>query len=321
MIYTLTVNPSIDYHMVLDRELTVGSVNRARQEMVYPGGKGINVSIMLGRLDVRSVALGFLGGRTGEMLTSLCSDLGCRSDFIFLPEGETRINVKVDGTRRETAINGQGPAIPADSVGELIDKLQILMEVDTLVVSGSFPKDDLSVCEAIYEAAVSRGARLVVDTSGEALRKSLAYKPFLIKPNEEELCDLFESIVTSERKLEELMSHAKAMGARNVLLSRGAGGAILMTEDDRVFVAKLKQHREPVSTVGAGDSMQAGFLASLENSRMKEKQTDTARRPDDETLMAALRLGCAAGTATAMTSWLADREAVTAMKAFVECEK
>ena len=180
MIYTLTVNPSIDYHMVLDRELTVGSINRARQETVYPGGKGINVSVMLQRLEERSVALGFLAGRTGEMLRSLCLDLGCTNDFILLPEGETRINVKVDGTRRETAINGQGPVIPADSVGELIRKLQILLCVDTLVVSGSFPKGDLSICEAIYEAVSTSGARLVVDTAGEALRRSLAYRTFLI---------------------------------------------------------------------------------------------------------------------------------------------
>ena len=314
MIYTLTVNPSIDYHMVLGKELVPGSINRANEEIVYPGGKGINVSIMLRRLGSESVALGFIAGRTGDMLRQLCQDLDCRSDFVQLPEGETRINVKVDGTKKETAINGQGPQIPADSVGALLEKISVLTPDDILVVSGSFPKDSLYVCEAIYEAAAASGARLVVDTTGEALRKALAYKPFLIKPNEEELCDLFETMTASHKDIEELMHKAQQIGAQNVLLSRGEKGAVYLSSDGRLFDVKLDRHIDPVSTVGAGDSLLAGFLASIEQNR-------PLTYLGDETLKKALRQGCAAGTATAMTSWLAESEAVNSVKAFVKVTK
>lgn len=314
MIYTLTVNPSIDYHMVLGKELVPGSINRANEEIVYPGGKGINVSIMLRRLGSESVALGFIAGRTGDMLRLLCQDLDCRSDFVQLPEGETRINVKVDGTKKETAINGQGPQIPADSVGALLEKISVLTPDDILVVSGSFPKDSLYVCEAIYEAAAASGARLVVDTTGEALRKALAYKPFLIKPNEEELCDLFETMTASHKDIEELMHKAQQIGAQNVLLSLGEKGAVYLSSDGRLFDVKLDRHIDPVSTVGAGDSLLAGFLASIEQNR-------PLTYLGDETLKKALRQGCAAGTATAMTSWLAEAEAVNSVKAFVKVTK
>ena len=314
MIYTLTVNPSIDYHMVLGKELVPGSINRANEEIVYPGGKGINVSIMLRRLGSESVALGFIAGRTGDMLRQLCQDLDCRSDFVQLPEGETRINVKVDGTKKETAINGQGPQIPADSVGALLEKVSVLTPDDILVVSGSFPKDSLYVCEAIYEAAAASGARLVVDTTGEALRKALAYKPFLIKPNEEELCDLFETMTASHKDIEELMHKAQQIGAQNVLLSRGEKGAVYLSSDGRLFDVKLDRHIDPVSTVGAGDSLLAGFLASIEQNR-------PLTYLGDETLKKALRQGCAAGTATAGTSWLAESEAVNSVKAFVKVTK
>ena len=305
MIYTLTVNPSIDYHMVLEKDLTTGAINRSSKEMIYPGGKGINVSIMLGRLDTESIALGFLAGRTGEMLKGLLEDQGCRSDFVFLPEGETRINVKVDGTRRETALNGKGPKIPADAVGELIGRLETIREGDYIVISGNVPKDSLPICEAVYEAAASRKAKLVVDTEGEALHMALAYKPYLIAPNAEELCDLFETMASSKEQIVELMEKARQMGAENVLVSRGEKGAMLLTREGELITVKLTGRREPVSTVGAGDSLLAGFLSVL--SQTVQEQADGASR---DVFAKALRMGCAAGTATAMTTWLAQKSQV-----------
>ena len=293
MIYTLTINPSIDYHMSLETALIPGRINRSAGEKLFPGGKGINVSIMLSRLGVPSIAQGFLAGKSGDLLDGLCRDQMVQTSFVRLPAGETRINVKLDEREKETAVNGKGPVIPAEAAGKFADSLSELSEGDYYVISGNIPDENFFFYEMVLSEVTRRKARLVVDTSGKALKAALAYHPFLIKPNKEELFELFDSYVTSERKMKELMTACQAKGAANVLLSCGGEGAWLLTRKGKLYQAEIQGKHSIVSTVGAGDSLLAGFLAGC--------------FPGDEIKSTASRLilACAAGTATACTSWLA----------------
>ncbi|MBR2765497.1 MAG: 1-phosphofructokinase family hexose kinase [Blautia sp.] len=320
MLYTLTVNPAVDYHMDLSGSgFEPGRINRAAGEEALPGGKGLNVSVMLSRFGVPSVAWGFAAGNVGELLAALAARYGCRCDFTILPAGETRINVKLD-CENETAINGKGPDIPESAIDGLLEKAECLTDGDTLVLSGNLPAACADLYGRLCGIAARRGARTVVDAEGSALRDALPLHPFLIKPNEEELLGLYgmddsqttlrggpadderevtvKELVTEQLqwKLFRLMRRCQEDGAENVLLSCGEKGAWLLTKDGRLFQAVLEEKRNAVSTVGAGDSMLAGFLASL------------TRDPDD--YEKALRLGCAAGSATAFDRWLAGaREA------------
>lgn len=294
MIYTVTFNPSLDYVVQVD-DFAVGEINRTRTESIYPGGKGINVSLVLQNLGLSSVALGFTAGFSGAEIERLLQEAGCRCDFIAAKAGYSRINTKIiSGV--ETALNGQGPQLSEAELAALFNKLRRLTQDDVLVLAGSIPASlPDNIYEQILELLQPVGTRVVVDATGDLLLKVLKYRPFLIKPNHEELGEFFgrgpllteEEILAAAQKLQQ-------QGARNVLVSRGANGALLLDEN-----GKLHKQASPkgtlVNSVGAGDSMVAGFLAGY----LQTQDYD-----------AALRLGVAAGSASAFKAWLATREDV-----------
>ena len=293
MIYTVTLNPALDY-VVRVGALRAGEVNRAQSEEVFCGGKGINVSCVLRNLGVDSVALGFAAGFTGRELERGLIRRGIRTDFVWLEEGVTRINVKIKG-EEETEINGRGPDIPQAAMDALLAKLDRLADGDVLVLAGSIPgtlPDD--VYQRILERIDGRGVLTVVDAAGELLRGALGFRPFLVKPNHVELGELFGRALHTD---EEILSCARELqrdGARNVLVSRGGAGSLMLDETggcERLGALKGQVR----NSVGAGDSMVAGFLAGW------LKSGDYA---------AAHRLGAAAGSATAFSDGLATREEI-----------
>ena len=291
MIYTVTLNPSIDYVIKLDN-LKNGEVNRTKEEYVYPGGKGINVSLILKELGYKSRALGFVSGFTGLYIKDTLKNKGLEEDFINLKNGFTRINVKVK-SNEETEINGQGPNIDDESLNKLYEKLDSLKENDILVLAGSIPKTlDSSLYENIMKRLENKNVKIVVDATKDLLMNVLKHKPFLIKPNNHELEELFnvklngiDDIITYAKKLKE-------MGAKNVLVSMGKDGALLINEDEKVLISNVAKG-EVKNSVGAGDSMVAGFIAGYLNSNNYEE---------------ALNLGAASGGATAFSNDLATKE-------------
>ena len=290
MIYTVTFNPAIDY-LVHTERLVEGAVNRSSSENITIGGKGINVSVILAELGIASKALGFTAGFTGEAIENGLTDMGIDYDFIRLPKGNSRINVKIYSDS-ETELNGQGPDIDHDSLSLLFDKLSALGSDDTLILAGSIPK---SLPDNVYENILSnisgRNVRTVVDATGELLLKVLKYHPYLIKPNNIELGDMFGTVLTSEDSIIKHARDLQAMGARNVLVSMAEKGALLLCEGGVVL-------RQPAckgtvkNSVGAGDSMLAGFLAGSLNGDYGY----------------ALKLGTACGGATAFSDGLAEKE-------------
>lgn len=293
MIYTVTFNPSLDYVVQIEN-LTLGEVNRTSCEAIYPGGKGNNVSVVLANLGMKSRALGFIAGFTGDALEKMLTDFGCTTDFIRLKEGMTRINVKINASE-ESEINGQGPEITAEAIRELFEKLEQIQEGDILVLAGSIPNTlPEDIYERIMERLAGRKIHIVVDATKDLLLNVLKYHPFLIKPNSHELEELFgvtlkqeEDIIVYARKLQE-------MGAVNVLISMAGDGALLLTEDGKVY-RKMPPKGNVVNSVGAGDSMVAGFLTGYLNTNNYEK---------------ALQLGIAAGSASAFLSWLAGKDEI-----------
>ncbi len=296
MIYTVTFNPSLDYVIQVDK-LVPGEINRTTHEAVYPGGKGNNVSVILSNLGHSSKALGFTAGFTGEALENMLKEFGCDTAFIRLPEGSTRINVKINAGE-ETEINGQGPVITEEAQSALFEQLDALKKEDILVLAGSIPNTLPSdIYERILEHLQGRGIHFVVDATKELLLKVLKYHPFLIKPNNHELGEMFgvtlktrDEIVTYAKKLQE-------MGAKNVLVSMAGDGAILLTEDGIIYKAKPPKGKV-LNSVGAGDSMVAGFLTGYLNTGEYEK---------------AFRLGVVTGSATAFQYWLATKEDIVAL--------
>lgn len=293
MIYTVTFNPSLDYVIQIDN-LTLGEINRTTYEAVYPGGKGNNVSVVLANLGMKSRALGFVAGFTGDALEKMLTDFGCTTDFIRLKEGMTRINVKIN-SNEESEINGQGPEITAEAIEELFQKLDQLQAGDVLVLAGSIPNTlPEDIYERIMERLEGREIRIVVDATKDLLRNVLKYHPFLIKPNNHELGELFGVTLTREEDIVAYARKLQEMGAVNVLISMAGDGALLLTEDGDVY-RKTPPKGEVVNSVGAGDSMVAGFLTGYLNTNDYEK---------------ALQLGIAAGSASAFLFWLAEREDV-----------
>ena len=297
MIYTVTFNPSLDYIVRLD-SFTAGEINRVNYEQVLGGGKGINVSIVLGNLGHESTALGFTAGFTGEEIKRQLDGFGVKHDFVQLPEGFTRINVKVKADK-ETEINGQGPDISEAKREELFEKLDKLSEGDTLVLAGSIPKtlpDD--IYEKIMARLEGRGIRIIVDAEKKLLLNVLKYHPFLVKPNNHELGDMFGVTLTTS---EEIVTYAKKlqnMGATNVLISMAGDGAILVTADGDVYQCPAPKGKL-VNSVGAGDSMVAGFLTGfIESNGDFEK---------------AFHMGVATGSASAFSEHLATRPEVEAL--------
>lgn len=294
MIYTVTFNPALDYLMRI-QSFVPGKTNRADAEELQVGGKGINVSLVLRQLGVESVALGFLAGYTGELLRQWVETLGVRTSFVTLPAGMTRINVKLKNGV-ETEINGRGPDIPPAALEALFAKLDGLTEGDTLVLAGSIPA---TLPPDVYERALARlegrGVRYVVDATGPLLENVLPFRPFLIKPNHHELGELAGKEL-DPGDTAALVSAAQALqkkGARNVLVSLAGDGALLVAEDGQVF-AQAAARGTLRNSVGAGDSMVAGFLAGYERGGYAE----------------ALRLGTAAGGATAFSPRLATKEEI-----------
>jgi len=288
MIYTVTFNPALDYVVKL-AEFLPGEINRTREEQIFYGGKGINVSAVLANLGVASTAWGFVAGFTGEELYRGAGELGFQADFIRVKKGMTRINVKIKaGT--ETEINGAGPDITAADVNQLMEKMKHLKAEDWLVLSGSIPS---SISDTIYEEIMEResgtGVRVVVDATCDLLLNVLQYRPFLIKPNNHELGEMFGAVLKDEA---DIIRHAKILqdrGARNVLVSMAGDGAILITEDHQI-IRRLPPAGIVKNSVGAGDSMVAGFLSGYLKTGSYE---------------AALCWGTAAGSASAFSEGLA----------------
>lgn len=297
MIYTVTFNPSLDYIVTVDG-LKTGAVNRTSSEMILPGGKGINVSIVLKHLGMDNTALGFISGFTGDEIRRRVKEQGVGEEFIELENGWSRINMKIRSSE-ESEINGQGPLIDAHAVRQLCDKLECLSEGDVLVLAGSIPN---TMPDTIYSDILAslegKGIKTVVDATKDLLVNVLKYHPFLIKPNHHELAEIFQ---TTFKSREEIIRHAKKlqeMGARNVLISMAGDGAILVSETGDVYESDAPKG-VVVNSVGAGDSMVAGFLAGyIQTGEYKE----------------AFRMGIASGSASAFSENLATLEEVEALK-------
>ena len=291
MIYTVTFNPAIDYVVRLGNPLQPGAVNRAAGEDCVLGGKGINVSGVLAQLGVESVALGFIAGETGAWLERGLTAQGLHTDFIWLESGMTRINVKIKAGQ-ETELNGAGPNIPESAMQALEAKLDALQKDDVLILAGSIPAClPQSTYERLLARLQGRGVRAVVDATQDLLLKVLPYKPFLIKPNNHELSEIVGHELTTDDEIVAAAAGLRAQGARNVLVSMAGDGALLLDENGAVHRIGCPKGKV-VNSVGAGDSMVAGFVAGY-------LRTGDYRY--------ALRLGTACGSATAFSVGLATK--------------
>lgn len=291
MIYTLTFNPAIDYAMYVDT-FKEGVTNRSSKEVLYFGGKGINVSIMLSHLGKKNTALGFIAGFTGDALEDAVKKSGVKSDFIKLKNGVTRINFKLKG-ETETEINAAGPDITEDAISKLFRKLDKLKSGDTLILSGSVPPSmPKDIYATICERMSGKGIRLAADATRDLLLQMLKYRPFVIKPNLQELEETLGRRLETDEDIVSGAKELKEMGAENVLVSLGKRGAVLIDSNGGVHRADAVGGKA-VNTVGAGDSMLAGFLAGA-----------------DTDFDYALRLALAAGGATACSDWLAEYDDV-----------
>ena len=302
MIYTVTFNPSLDYIVRLNA-FHAGEINRVNYEQVLAGGKGINVSIVLKNLGLESTALGFLAGFTGEEIKNQLRQFGVKNEFVQLEHGFSRINVKAKA-ENETEINGQGPDISEQKRGELFDRLDRLQQGDTLVLAGSIPK---TLPDDIYEKIMARldnqGIRIVVDAEKNLLLNVLKHHPFLIKPNNHELGDMFGLTLTTDAEIITCARKLQEKGARNVLISMAGDGAILLTADGHSFRCAAPKGKL-VNSVGAGDSMVAGFLAGY-----------TESGGDFEH---AFHMGVATGSASAFSENLATRAEAEALLRTIE---
>ncbi|MCI5900566.1 MAG: 1-phosphofructokinase [Lachnospiraceae bacterium] len=293
MIYTVTFNPSLDY-IVGVNDFQLGMTNRTCSEQMFAGGKGINVSIVLKNLDIGSTALGFIAGFTGEEIRGRLEDMGICSDFIKLDQGLSRINVKlksIDGTE----INGAGPVIDRQALDRLFEKLDTLKEGDTLILAGSIPA---SMPDSIYSDIMKRlygkGITFVVDATKDLLMNVLKYHPFLIKPNNHELGEIFGVKISERSEVAPYAKKLQEMGARNVLVSMAGKGAVLLADDGGIYEGPAPKGTL-VNAVGAGDSMVAGFVAGW----MEQKNYEHA-----------FKMGVSTGSASAFSENLATRAEV-----------
>lgn len=293
MIYTVTFNPSLDYIVRVD-DFRLGQVNRTTEELLYPGGKGINVSFVLKNLGLDSTALGFLAGFTGDEIRRLLKEQGIDEDFIEVKQGISRINMKLR-SNEESEINGQGPAIEKSDINRLYQRLDRLEQHDILVLAGSIPSVmSESMYRDIMEHLKEKQLKVVVDATQDLLMNVLPYHPFLIKPNNHELGQIFglelkekEDVIKYAKKLQE-------QGAVNVLVSMAGDGAVLIAEDGSVYESDAPKGKV-VNSVGAGDSMVAGFLAGyLQTGRYEE----------------AFKMGICTGSASAFSEKLATKREV-----------
>lgn len=296
MIYTLTFNPSLDY-IVNVPAFTCGVVNRTSKEVIFPGGKGINVSMVLGNLGFENTALGFLAGFTGDALKRLVEEKGICARFIPVSEGMTRINVKLR-SQQETEINGQGPAIGEADIKKLYACLDELENGDILVMAGSIPDVmPKTMYMDIMEHLQGKDLRVVVDATNDLLVNVLKYRPFLIKPNNHELGEIFGVAIKEKAEVVKYAKKLQEQGARNVLVSMAGDGAVLLAEDGTVYQANAPKGTV-VNSVGAGDSMVAGFLAGYLQYGTYEM---------------AFQMGVCTGSASAFSEELATKEEVLAL--------
>lgn len=296
MIYTMTFNPSLDYVMHL-QAFEIGKTNRSTKEEIYPGGKGLNVSIVLSRLGHKNQALGFSAGFTGQEIEKLILQEGCEAKFVNLPNALSRINVKLKG-EKESEINGQGPIIPDEQLTEMLNYLEMLQDGDMLILSGSIPNSlPDTIYEQIMENLQHKNIKIIVDATGDLLRNVLKYHPFLIKPNKDELSDFFNAKVETTQDILLYSQKLKDMGAINVLVSMGSEGAFLLDENGETHHS-LPPSGKVLNTVGSGDSMVAGFVAGYLNTGNYAQ---------------AFKLGLAAGSASAFLPWLAQKKDVAVL--------
>ena len=292
MIYTVTFNPAVDY-IVHTKELTAGAVNRSDGEEIYFGGKGINVSLVLAQLGVKSIALGFVAGFTGEAIEKGIAKAGIEADFVHLDNGFSRINVKIK-SEKETELNGQGPDIDGKALDELFAQLDRLTKGDTLVLAGSIPASlPADIYERILEKLNGRNIRVVVDATKDLLLNVLKYKPFLIKPNNFELGEIFDTEMKTTEDIVKYAGKLQEMGAVNVLVSMAGDGAVLLDEYGKTHICGVCKGKVK-NSVGAGDSMVAGFIAGCEKGDYEY----------------ALKLGTASGGATAFSDGLAEKKTI-----------
>ena len=298
MICTVTFNPSLDY-IVRVGDMRLGAINRTTYEQVLPGGKGVNVSIVLGNLGHASRALGFVAGFTGDELVRLCAEAGVDCDFIRVERGMTRVNVKVKSAE-ETELNGMGPQMGEEDVEVLLARTDALGAGDTLVVSGSVPAClPHDMYERVMERVAPRGVRVVVDAERDLLTRTLPLGPFLVKPNNHELGDIFGVELRTRDEVVPYARRLREMGAANVLVSMAGEGGVLVAETGEVFQSPAAKGTV-VNSVGAGDSSVAGFLAGLAETGSYE---------------AAFRMALATGSASAFSDHLATRAEVEALLA------
>lgn len=292
MIYTVTFNPAIDY-VVRTPQMKMGEVNRSSSEEIFFGGKGINVSVVLAELGVCSKALGFVAGFTGRAIEEGIADKGVTSDFVHLENGFSRINVKIKSDE-ETELNGQGPVITETDIAKLYSKLDELSEGDTIVLAGSIPNSlPADIYEKILAYLAPKNVRAVVDATGKLLMNVLKYKPFLVKPNNHELGEIFGVKLKTYDDIVMYANKLREMGAKNVLVSMAGDGAVLVDEQGNVHSCGVCKGTV-VNSVGAGDSMVAGFIAGCEKGNYDY----------------ALKLGTAAGGATAFSMGLAEKKLI-----------
>ncbi len=293
MIYTVTFNPALDYVIAVDH-FVPGKINRTKEETIVCGGKGINVSTLLANLGYETTALGFVAGFTGEEIVRRCQKAGLHSDFIRVKEGMSRINVKMKSDE-ETEINGKGPSITEKDVALLMEQLDELNTGDILVLSGSIPASISSgIYKEIMERLSGRGIQIVVDAEKALLLEVLPLHPFLIKPNNHELAAMLDRVLETKEDILNAAKELQTRGARNVLVSMAGDGALLLTEEGEVYEEGVCRGTL-INSVGAGDSMVAGFLAGY------LKTGDYGY---------ALKLGTASGGATAFSYGIATKEKI-----------
>ena len=298
MIYTITFNPALDYITQVEN-FKIGEINRTKTETILPGGKGLNVSIVLKNLGIENTALGFVAGFTGEELIHQMESQGVQTDFVKVEKGITRINIKISSMNEnkveETALNGMGPQITKSDIDVLFEKIQKMSTKDIVILSGSIPKNiDNDIYERICKQLNEKGITFIVDSTQELLMNVLKYQPFLIKPNKEELEETLNCKISTKEDIVNAAKELKKMGAQNVLVSLGNEGALLLTGEDKTYYSKAPRG-QVVNTVGSGDSMVAGFLAGYYQTQDYEY---------------ALKVGVAAGSASAFSIRLATKRDV-----------
>ena len=312
MIYTITFNPALDYTVQVE-EFEIGKINRTKSENILAGGKGLNVSIILKRLGIENTALSFIAGFTGKELERKIKQYNIKTDFIEINNGYTRINVKISSLKknsliqeRETALNGNGPEITQEDIDELLEKIKKINSEDTVILSGNVPK---CINEDIYEIICKelneKNVKFVVDASQKLLMNCLKYKPFFIKPKKDELEETFNTKIKTKKEIIIYAKKLQEKGAQNVLISLGGDGAILLTEKNEVYYSNTPKG-QVINTVGAGDSMVAGFVAGY----LKKKDYKEA-----------LKLGIASGSATAFSAGLAMNEEINGLLKQITIEK